>query len=183
MWRVKTVTKFKNSFFPGLIYWNHNRIHWNTSKKSISVSMVPPLLEGLNNLCHPGDSNDPDRVLVTLVHVKVNLSCWSQHNKEIKGQKVKKTKNLDKYSREHKNQKKWWKDPKNIHKHDSNTIIRGLTRTNTFVLDTLFDSILYLFCFMRQECHPNCNRAEGSFPYRETNRGQMQMDSATLLHQ
>ena len=27
MWRFKTVTKFKNSFFPGLIYWNHNRIH------------------------------------------------------------------------------------------------------------------------------------------------------------
>ena len=27
MWRFKTVTKFKKSFFPGLIYWNHNRIH------------------------------------------------------------------------------------------------------------------------------------------------------------
>ena len=43
MWRVKTDTKFKNSFFPGLIYWNHNRIHLNTFKKSISVPMVPPL--------------------------------------------------------------------------------------------------------------------------------------------
>ena len=43
MWRVKTVTKFKNSFFPGLIYWNHNRIHLNTFKKSIFVPMVPPL--------------------------------------------------------------------------------------------------------------------------------------------
>ena len=29
MWRVKTVTKFKNSFFPVLIYWNNNRIHLN----------------------------------------------------------------------------------------------------------------------------------------------------------
>ena len=29
MWRFKTVTKFKKSFFPGLIYWNHNRIHLN----------------------------------------------------------------------------------------------------------------------------------------------------------
>ena len=29
MWRFKTDTKFKNSFFPGLIYWNHNRIHLN----------------------------------------------------------------------------------------------------------------------------------------------------------
>ena len=27
MWRVKMDTKFKNSFFPGRIYWNHNRIH------------------------------------------------------------------------------------------------------------------------------------------------------------
>ena len=45
MWRFKTDTKFKNSFFPGLIYWNHNRIHLNTSKKSISVPMVPPLIE------------------------------------------------------------------------------------------------------------------------------------------
>ena len=29
MWRVKTVTKFKNSFFSVLIYWNDNRIHLN----------------------------------------------------------------------------------------------------------------------------------------------------------
>ena len=27
MWRVKTVTKFKNSFFPDLIYWNDIEIH------------------------------------------------------------------------------------------------------------------------------------------------------------
>ena len=27
MWRVKTVTKFKNSFFPVLIYWNDIEIH------------------------------------------------------------------------------------------------------------------------------------------------------------
>ena len=27
MWRVKTVTKFKNSFFPTLIYWNDIEIH------------------------------------------------------------------------------------------------------------------------------------------------------------
>ena len=45
MWRVKTVTKFKNSFFPVLIYWNDNRIHLNTFKKSVFVSMVPPLLK------------------------------------------------------------------------------------------------------------------------------------------
>ena len=46
MWRVKTVTKFKNSFFPVLIYWNDNRIHLNTFKKSVFVSMVPPLFKG-----------------------------------------------------------------------------------------------------------------------------------------
>ena len=44
MWRFKTITKFKNSFFPVLIYWNDNRIHLNTFKKSIFVSMVPPLI-------------------------------------------------------------------------------------------------------------------------------------------
>ena len=27
MWRVKTVTKFKNYFFPDLIYWNDIEIH------------------------------------------------------------------------------------------------------------------------------------------------------------
>ena len=46
MWRVKTVTKFKNSFFPVLIYWNDNRIHLNTFNKSVFVSMVPPLFVG-----------------------------------------------------------------------------------------------------------------------------------------
>ena len=39
---VKTVTKFKNAFFPVLIYWNDNRIHLNTFKKSVFVPMVPP---------------------------------------------------------------------------------------------------------------------------------------------
>ena len=29
MWRVKMDTKIKNSFFPGLIYWNNIRIHLN----------------------------------------------------------------------------------------------------------------------------------------------------------
>merc|ERR1712083_211392 len=43
MWRVGTVTKFKNSFFPVLICWNDNRVHLNTFKKSVFVSMVPPL--------------------------------------------------------------------------------------------------------------------------------------------
>ena len=33
MWRVKTVTKFKNSFSPILIYWNDNRIHLGIIKK------------------------------------------------------------------------------------------------------------------------------------------------------
>ena len=27
MWRVKTVTEFKNSLFPSLIYWNDIEIH------------------------------------------------------------------------------------------------------------------------------------------------------------
>ena len=35
-------TKFKNSFFPGLIYWNHNRIHLGTFKKLVFAPMVPP---------------------------------------------------------------------------------------------------------------------------------------------
>ena len=45
MCRVKTCTKSKNSFFPGLIYWNHNRIHLGNIKKLIFVLLVPPLLK------------------------------------------------------------------------------------------------------------------------------------------
>ena len=36
-------TKFRNSFFPGLIYWNHNRIHLGTFKKLVFAPMVPPI--------------------------------------------------------------------------------------------------------------------------------------------
>ena len=43
-------TKIKNSFFPGLIYWNNNRIHLNTFKKYIFVPMVPPLIMGYKNI-------------------------------------------------------------------------------------------------------------------------------------
>ena len=45
MWRVKMDSKSKNSFFPDLIYWNHNRIHLGTFKKLIFGPMVPPLSE------------------------------------------------------------------------------------------------------------------------------------------
>ena len=47
MWRVKMDSKSKNSFFPDLIYWNHNRIHLGTFKKLIFGPMVPPLLQSL----------------------------------------------------------------------------------------------------------------------------------------
>ena len=40
-------SKSKNSFFPDLIYGNHNRIHLGTFKKLIFGPMVPPLDEGL----------------------------------------------------------------------------------------------------------------------------------------
>ena len=45
MWRVKTKSKFKNSFSPVLVYWNSKRIHLNTFEKYIFVPMVPPLLQ------------------------------------------------------------------------------------------------------------------------------------------
>ena len=45
MWRVKTVTKFKNSFFSVLIYWNDNRIHLGIIKKLNFPIWFPPLLE------------------------------------------------------------------------------------------------------------------------------------------
>ena len=44
MWRVKTVTKFKNSFSPILIYWNDNRIHLGIIKKLNFPIWFPPLL-------------------------------------------------------------------------------------------------------------------------------------------
>ena len=40
MWRVKTVTKFKNSFFPDLIYWNDIENHLGFQHSYL----VPPLL-------------------------------------------------------------------------------------------------------------------------------------------
>ena len=42
MWRVKTDTKFKNSFFPVLIYWNDNRIHLGIIKKLNFPIWFPP---------------------------------------------------------------------------------------------------------------------------------------------
>ena len=42
MWRVKTVTKFKNSFFPVLIYWNDNRFHLGIIKKLNFPIWFPP---------------------------------------------------------------------------------------------------------------------------------------------
>ena len=36
MWRVKTNSKFENSFFPVLIYWNDNRIHLGFSNSGFS---------------------------------------------------------------------------------------------------------------------------------------------------
>ena len=53
MWRFKTDTKFKNSFFPGLIYCNHNRIHlniwesWFGSPPTIGRHQLLPLLHPL----------------------------------------------------------------------------------------------------------------------------------------
>ena len=43
MWRVKTVTKFKNSFPPVLIYWNANRIHLGIIEKLNFPIWFPPL--------------------------------------------------------------------------------------------------------------------------------------------
>ena len=60
MWRVKTVTKFKNSFFSVLIYWSDNRIHLGIIKKlnfpiwfPPLVTATPPLLQQLWQL-HTG---------------------------------------------------------------------------------------------------------------------------------
>ena len=50
MWRVKTVTKFKNSFFSVLIYWNDNRIHLGIIKKLNFPIWFPPLLVQENPL-------------------------------------------------------------------------------------------------------------------------------------
>ena len=44
MWRVKTVTKFKNSFSPVLIYWNAKRIHLGIIEKLNFPIWFPPLL-------------------------------------------------------------------------------------------------------------------------------------------
>ena len=44
MWRVKTVTKFKNSFFPVLIYWNDNRIYLGIIKNLNFPIWFSPLI-------------------------------------------------------------------------------------------------------------------------------------------
>ena len=45
MWRVKTVTKFKNSFFLVLIYWNDNRLHLGIIKKlNFPIWFPPPII-------------------------------------------------------------------------------------------------------------------------------------------
>ena len=46
MWRVKMVTKFKNSFFPDLIYWNDIEIHLGFQHSYL----VPPPIWSL--ACH-----------------------------------------------------------------------------------------------------------------------------------
>ena len=51
MWRVKTVTKFKNSFPPILIYWNDNRIHLGIIKKLNFPIWFPPLTEEVLDYC------------------------------------------------------------------------------------------------------------------------------------
>ena len=50
MWRVKTVTKFKNSFSPVLIYWNANRIHLGIIEKLNFPIWFPPLINCINRL-------------------------------------------------------------------------------------------------------------------------------------
>ena len=42
MWRVKTDAKFKNSFFPVLIYWSDSRIHLGTIKNLLLSCKSPP---------------------------------------------------------------------------------------------------------------------------------------------
>ena len=44
MWRVKTNSKFKNSFFPVLIYWSDNRIHSGFENSGLSP---PPIIRSI----------------------------------------------------------------------------------------------------------------------------------------
>ena len=52
MWRVKTVTKFKNSFFPSLIYWNDIEIHLGFQHSHL---VLPP-------------TAGPDNIQIHLLH-------------------------------------------------------------------------------------------------------------------
>ena len=44
MWQVKTDTKFKNSFFPVLIYWNDIEIHLGFKNSGLSPPSIFSLM-------------------------------------------------------------------------------------------------------------------------------------------
>ena len=55
MWRVKTNSKFKKSFFPVLIYWSDNRIHLGFSNSGFSppplfIAVVTAMVDSVNHL-------------------------------------------------------------------------------------------------------------------------------------
>ena len=66
MWRVKTVTKFKHSFFSFLTYWNDNRIHLGIIKKLNFLIWFPPLRQ-----CTLGCASalSWNYILVAIVHL------------------------------------------------------------------------------------------------------------------
>ena len=67
MWRVKTVTKFKNSFFPVLIYWNNNRIHLNI----LEARFGPPLISISGH-------RDDDRFCGLMVYLSMHSNSGQQ---------------------------------------------------------------------------------------------------------
>ena len=69
MWRVKTVTKLKNSFSPILIYWNDNRIHLGIIKKLKFPIWFPPLMR-------VGLKLNPKSILLLQV-------CWNSRGDKV----------------------------------------------------------------------------------------------------
>ena len=86
MWRVKRVTKFKNSFFSVLIYWNDNRIHLNIWESWFG----PPPIQALFTELRPikdlaaalRGSPQPSQYLSNPIKMKTNTEAAMLSNLE-----------------------------------------------------------------------------------------------------